>query len=119
MKNTLNPYKIKWTVIVSLSPTFNSHYRSALRKAGFSQMGNADIFADHFNPDNIVSADRMAKQVKNFKMKTSNYKHQKGFLMVTITDKQFGMIGRNINWKHYNIPTSLGNIPVTSKQMIA
>lgn len=117
-----NPYKIKWAVITSLSDEgFNRNYRSALKAAGFAQVGGkGDVFAFHYSVRSDSSKMRLFKAIEKFAAKHAAYKYKQAHLTFTITDKQFGLIGSQqadkLKWR--KIPSSLGNIPVTTEQFI-
>lgn len=115
-----NPFNLKWSVITTVSDSgFNKHYISALKKAGFKQIGGTDVFGDWFNSTNPASVARMKKQLAKLNAKLLTYKHKKMILAFTITDKQFGLIGQKnkVEFAKCKVPCKLGTIPVTYEQM--
>lgn len=118
----MNSYTIKWAILVSVSDKgFNRNYRAALKANGFSPIGkNNDVYVNWYNGNNPLSTERMNKQLSALRTRIGNYKNRVATLSFTITDKQFGMIGRkNIEGlKMRKVPTSAGLIPVTTRQFI-
>jgi len=91
----MNTYNIKWVIIAPFNATkgFNRNYKSALRKAGFKEVGCCGIFADSYNSENKESVDRITKQIERLCAKINAYVRPKALFSFTITDKQFGLIG--------------------------
>lgn len=115
--NTISPYKVKWAIVVPVSDSgLSENYKKALKECGFSQMSN--FYVNHFNSDNQKSVERFTNDVKKLysKITKSKLNSKNAVLSFIITDKQFGMIGSGYIMKS-NVPTKLGNIPVTYKQM--
>ncbi len=114
-----NAYTTKWIVFTSLIDSgFKHKYQRLFESVGLMSIGkNNSIYAIHFNSLNEKSINRKNEITLKISKKINQYKKRQALLAFTITDKQFGMIGKNINWSGLNVPTSIGNLPVTREQM--
>lgn len=115
---TLSAYKIKWIMIVSVTDDgFPSWYKDILKHHGFGQIGpDGTMYGMHYNPFNPVSVDRVRTQLTALNTALS-VKRPIGILSFTITDKQFGLIGKKIPFIKASVPCTLGWVPVTYQQM--
>lgn len=123
-----NAYTIKWAIIMPVFGKFNRNYQSALKKAGFHEIGDAGIFGNHFNSQNPDSIERFKNDLDKLKKKIESYKRRYMILAFIITDKQLGLIGTDYAEKLKHKPGWVGVpfddnnskfIPVTYNQMYA
>ena len=117
---------IKWAIIAPLSDKgFPKSYQSALRKAGFSEIGLRGVYATFYNSNNESSVNRIMQSLTKLNDKIKTYKRKHALLSFTITDKQFGLTQEQARklvtkkgWMSY--PCANGEIiAITYNQMYA
>ena len=95
---------------------FPKKYQSAFKKSGFTQIGFTDVYGMPISNSDESFA-RLRDGLTALRGKVDSYKRTCGILAFTITDKQFGLIGTNKIKMRADVPTKMGNIPVTYDQM--
>lgn len=111
---TLNPYSIKWAIVAPFNGKFNKNYKSALKNAGFREIGDTGCWGDYFNSSSINSVNRIKNQISKFNLKVNSYKRCQAIFSFVITDKQLELVGTNKAKKLSMMPGWVG-LPVNDK----